>query len=591
MKNKYLNFFVGLFVFLFVLSIPGAVFPQDTPPLLVNKDPGVIISELETLIPKLMEKGRIAGLQIALIRDGKIVWSKGFGVKNIDSKEPVTGETIFEAASLTKPFFAYVAMKLAEEKVLDLDTPLISYLPQEEVEKGLGHSLDEPGFHKEWFEKITARHVLSHSSGMPHGERGKPYPLFFAPGSQYKYSADGYYLLQIVVERLKKEKLDSIMKKYALDPLGMTHSSMTWKDEYEKSSANGHAYFGKPVDFRKRLQPNAAASLYTTAADYARFVCAMLNGDGIKKETLEKMLTPQVVVDEKKGLTWSLGFGIQMDENGPGFWQWGDYGVFRNYIIAYPRQKTAVVYLTDSYYGLSICSDLVSHSIGGKSIGNVYLGYKPYDYPVYEFAWKVKEQGAKVVPELFAAMKTKYPDDFSRETIAGLGSIFIDEKLIDEAIALYEVNVKENPGSAEGSGLLARAYLEKGDRVQAAAYYKKALEVNQDKNFDTSSIDWAMAYIKTLENPQVLEADYLKSLVGDYQERHVEFKDGDIYYFRENVDIKEKRKLFAMSRDTFIMEGVIFFRIKFEFDAQGKPAAIIGLYEQGNQDRSVRNKQ
>jgi CubicO group peptidase (beta-lactamase class C family) len=590
MKKNRLIVFVQFLVLLIAFPDPGVVFPQAPPGLLVKKDPRVIISDLETLVPLLMEKSGVPGLQMALVREGRIIWDKGFGVKNTVTKEPVTGETVFEAASLTKPFFAYVVMKLVEEKVLDLDTPLISYLPREKFENELGHSLDEPDFHKDWLEKITVRHVLSHSSGMPHGEGGKPYPLLFAPGTRYSYSADGYYFLQLAVENLKGEKLETIMKKYALDPLGMKNSSMIWREEYEKTSANGHGYFGSPVDFRKRRQANAAASLYTTAADYARFVCAVLEGKGLKKETLEKMLTPQIPVDEQKGLSWTLGFGRQEDENGPALWQWGDFGISRNYMIAYPQQKIALVYLANSSYGLSICTDLVTHGIGGNSLGNISLDYKSYDYPVYEFIRKVKEQGPNVVPGLIAAMKARYPGDFSRDIIIFLGTLFMEEKLFQGAIALYELNVKENPGSSEDIGLLARAYLEKGDRDQAAAYYRQALEANKDKSFDTTSIDWAMAYIKALEKPVELEENYLKLLAGDYQEHRVEFKGGSLYYTRKGASGDEPVKLVAMSRDTFIIEGFIFIRLRFEFDSQGKPAALVGMYEDGGQDRSTRDK-
>jgi tetratricopeptide (TPR) repeat protein len=370
----------------------------------------------------------------------------------------------------------------------------------------------------------------------------------------------------------------------------MKSSSMIWKEEYEKTSANGHRYFGKPEDFRKESRAHSAASLYTTAEDYARFVCAVLNGEGIKNETLKNMLTPQIDVDKKKGLTWSLGFGMQEDENGTAFWQWGDYGIFRNYIIAYPQHKVAVVYLTNSYNGLSICPDLVSRSIGGQALGNAFLGYKHYDYPVHEFNWLVKEQGPQAVQKLLPKMKAKYPDVFSNKTIERLGSFFINEKLFDEAIALYELNVKENPESAPAISRLARTYLEKGDRNKARLYYHKVLEVNKDEKFDTKSIDWAMAYIQALEKPKKLSMDYLETLAGDYEERHVQFRNGSLYYFRENAANKDYVKLFAISTDTFIIEGLIYFRLRFEFDPQGRAAAIVGMFEGGGQDRLKRDK-
>jgi CubicO group peptidase (beta-lactamase class C family) len=88
--------------------------PAPLPPLLADKDLGSVTDDLQGLIPSLMTKARIPGLQIALIRDGRIAWHRSFGVRNAETGQPVTDETIFEAASLTKPFFAYYAMKLVD---------------------------------------------------------------------------------------------------------------------------------------------------------------------------------------------------------------------------------------------------------------------------------------------------------------------------------------------------------------------------------------------------------------------------------------------------------------------------------------------
>jgi CubicO group peptidase (beta-lactamase class C family) len=220
--------------------------------------------------------------------------------------------------------------------------------------KILGHPLDEKGFHREWLEKVTARHVLSHSSGFPHGEGGKPYPLFFEPGTRWRYSADGYFLLQRVVEQLKGETLDQLMQKELLDPLGMTRSCLVWKPAYETVMASGHGLLGRPKAFRKRTKAHAGATLYTTAEDYAKFVCAVLNGEGLGPGTLKEMITPQIDMDKPKGLGWSLGFGTQSDANGLALWQWGDYGIFRNYVIAYPEGRSGLVYLANSEFGLSM---------------------------------------------------------------------------------------------------------------------------------------------------------------------------------------------------------------------------------------------
>jgi len=331
-----------LHVMLLAFVRNGAASAEENRPLLLDRDARIVAADLEASIPDLLEKGHMPGLQIALVHGGRVAWSGAFGVANAESRAPVTSETIFEAASLTKPFFAYFVMKLVDEGLLSLDTPIVSYLPRETIENALGHSLDFEGFRRDWLEKITPRHVLSHSSGLPHGEGGTPYPIFFEPGTRYKYSAEGYYFLQMAIEHLKGRTLDVLMKEYVIDPLGMTHSSMVWREPYEMTMANGHDQFGAPADFRKRNESHAAASLYTTASDYARFVCAVVNGDGLEAATWREMLTPQITVDEDMGLAWSLGFSLQTDANGTAFWQWGDYGIFRNYIIAYPAQKIGV---------------------------------------------------------------------------------------------------------------------------------------------------------------------------------------------------------------------------------------------------------
>lgn len=223
--KKTLLFSLALF-FLFQLTLASerSFASEDPPPLLMKKNLKAVISDLESRIPVLMEKARIPGLQIALVRDGKVVWHQGFGVKNASTSAPATDETIFEAASLTKPFFAYAVMKMVDEGLIDLDKPLHTFFTREEIEQGLGNSLDAEGFKRDWFEKVTGRHILSHSGGLPHGERGEVFPIFFEPGTKWKYSADGYQLLQLVIEKLKGEKLDTIMQKYVLDPLGMKKS-------------------------------------------------------------------------------------------------------------------------------------------------------------------------------------------------------------------------------------------------------------------------------------------------------------------------------------------------------------------------------
>jgi CubicO group peptidase (beta-lactamase class C family) len=539
-------------------------------------------------IPRVMTQAHIPGLQIAVIRGGTTVWHQGFGVKNATNREPVTDETILEAASLTKPVFAYYVMMLVDQGLIDLDEPLLGYVPRDLVEKALGHPLDRAGFRRDWFEKITARHVLSHSSGMPHGETDSVLPLFFEPGTQWKYSAEGYYMLQRVVETLKRDKLENLMQAEVFDPLGMSRSRMVWGDDYEGRMANGHSFFGTPAEFRRRAESHAAATLYTTAEDYATFVSAVLNGTGLRPETLAEMLTPQIDMNKDLGLGWSLGFGTQDDENGRAIWQWGDYGVFRNYVIAYPREKTGVVYLTNSHNGLSICSYVVAHTIGGHATGCRHLKYRPFDGLVFQLAWALQTGGPAAMATL-PELQAKYPGELSREDVSYLDYVLQDDGLAAEACAVLEYAVARHPASGAARLALAKGYLAAGRIDLARAQLDEARSAVED-TVSPRILDWNMDYVRAMSGAfRVSEAD-LTRMVGDYGPRHFRIKEGALHYLRDGGRYADYRELVPLSRDTFFIKGMSSFRMTFEFDDNGNAVKVVGSYEEGGRDESPRSK-
>src|ERR1051326_4944668 len=164
---------------------------RKSPRLKGGTSSGTLIANLEREIPKLMEEALVPGLSIALIKDAKLFWRRGFGVKDSASKVPVDNDTVFEAASVSKTVFAYAAMKLCEKGVIGLDTPLTKYSPKPFLE-------GDPRL-----ELITARHVLSHTSGFQNWRSDKePLKIHFTPGEKYLYSGEGYSYLQSVVTQV-----------------------------------------------------------------------------------------------------------------------------------------------------------------------------------------------------------------------------------------------------------------------------------------------------------------------------------------------------------------------------------------------------
>ena len=349
-----------------------------------------LIADLSKLIPQLMSKHRVPGLSIAVIRDAEIMWSQGFGVKSVVTREPVNPDTVFEAASLSKPAFAYPVLKMCEKGKLGLDTPLTEYLPTPFIP-------DEPRM-----QLITARLILSHSSGLPHGRpAGVPNALRFTPGKQFYYSATGYQYLQNVVERLSNQPLSDFMKINLLEPFGMQSSSFGWIDRYDKQAAQGHDKDGNPGlsgngqylkhtaeqrveferDFPEYKYPTSSAGLYTTASDYAKFMIEIIRPSNkdlfrLSDAITDDMLKPQIKITES--ISWGLGWGIEQADVGDAFWHWGDWGVFRNFAVAFRKQKIGVVILTNSFNGPKVYREIVPKAIGGNHPAFAWVNsYRP----------------------------------------------------------------------------------------------------------------------------------------------------------------------------------------------------------------------
>ena len=294
-----------------------------------------LIADLEKQIPQLMEKAKVPGLSIAIIKDAKLFWRRGFGVKDNASKEPVDNDTVFEAASTSKPVFAYAVMKLCEKGIMNLDTPLTKYTSERFLE---GDSR---------LDLITARHVLSHTSGFPNFRSKKePLKIHFTPGEKWSYSGEGYSYLQSVVTHLTggrvnpkdcakfeaglevcatEPSIDVYMKANVLVPFGMASSGYLWNDTIEKHMARGHDEEGKPSKMSRKPTGPAVArygmlgGLCTTPTDYAKFLIEIIDpkpSDAFRlnKDSLEAMLRPQVKRNSQS--SWALGWGIVHTENG-----------------------------------------------------------------------------------------------------------------------------------------------------------------------------------------------------------------------------------------------------------------------------------
>lgn len=370
-----------LAVCLFAATDETTAQEQSTTPLRAKAKKEQIIERLNANIPRLLEEGKTPGLSVALIQKGELVWHKGYGMKNAQTKEPVADNTVFEAASLSKPVFAYAVLKLVDEGKLDLDAPLTKYLP------GNYDVGDDARINQ-----ITASHVLSHRPGFPNWRRpNNPLTIHFTPGERFSYSGEGFVYLSKVVEKITGEKFNDFMKRTVFVPLGMNDSSYIWQESYVAQHAFSHSNTGQMTGQNKSTQANAAASLRTTAQDFGKFLAAIAKGKGLKRATWRQMLTPQIQLSESgtnntakapeklsASLSWGLGWGLQTTTDGLAYWHWGDNGNMKAYVVMYDKQQFGLVVFTNGANGLKIVPEIISESLGGQQPALSWLKYGSY---------------------------------------------------------------------------------------------------------------------------------------------------------------------------------------------------------------------
>ena len=443
-----------------------------------------LIAHLERMIPQLMKEGDVPGLSIALIRETRVFWHQSFGVKSAETKEPVRESTVFEAASLSKPVFAYAVLKLVDSGKLDLDKPLASYLAEAYVPNDERAAL------------ITARMVLDHTTGFQNEVTpGRPLKSYFTPGEKFSYSGEGFLYLQKVVEGITGTPLDAFMNKTVFEPLGMTSSSFVWQDRYDSLKANGHKSSGAVVQLRKPTVARSYSGLHTTALDYARFVKAVINGTGLRKETTEQMLKTQVRLDEScsscierssgrlsPSLSWGLSWGLEQTENGVAIWHWGDNnGEFHSFIMAYPKEKVGIVIFTNSGNGLSIIPEIVSQITGGSHPAFAWMGYEPYNSPAKLLFRDILARGDAAISQ-YRASRQKRPvaNVLSEAQMNELGYWLLGAKRAKAAIEVFKMNVEDFPNSSNAYDSLGEAYMINGDKELSIKNYQRSLELNAD---------------------------------------------------------------------------------------------------------------
>ncbi|MEQ1513851.1 MAG: serine hydrolase domain-containing protein [Lysobacteraceae bacterium] len=318
-------------VFFLLAFAPGVCLPSPptptptptiTPPLRDLTGQPVDPAALDAWLHDAMATHRISGLSITIVHHDQVVYRRAMGTADADSGRAVTEDTLFEAASLSKPLFAYFAMTFVEEGRLNLDRPLSDYLIHPDLPNDAA------------FRRVTARQILDHTSGLPNWRSG-PTPRsdwrqsmaedalvpLAAPGERFIYSGEGYQYLALVLQHLSDTDaagLEHLFQHRVAGPLGLQHTRFVSDARTTVPKALPHRD-GKRIEGDGAIdgQFGAAYGVTTEAGDYGRWIATLLSRCGLKPDICETYFEPQHVPipddypERAFGLVdWALGFSV-----------------------------------------------------------------------------------------------------------------------------------------------------------------------------------------------------------------------------------------------------------------------------------------
>jgi CubicO group peptidase (beta-lactamase class C family) len=315
---------------------------------------------IEALFNDYIERDRLTGLAVGIVMQNELVYARGFGVRNADTQEPVTPESLFHMASVSKPFVATGIMQLVEQGKIDLDEPVVTYLPYFKLAD-------------ERYSQITIQQILSHVSGMPDvmGEYGWDQPeyddqaleryvrsledreMLFNPGDEFSYSNMAYEVMGDVIAKVSGQSFEEYMQENIFTPLQMENSTFFKPDVPPELATSPHYISGSVSEVYPYNRAHAPSStLHSNVLEMANWAIANMNrgafnGERILQESSYDLLwNPFIQLNEERsiGLSWFIG---TLGDQYRIFHGGADVG-FRSMLMMLPDESIAVIVLANN---------------------------------------------------------------------------------------------------------------------------------------------------------------------------------------------------------------------------------------------------
>jgi D-alanyl-D-alanine carboxypeptidase len=358
-------------VALLVLTLQLGQAPAGTrPPAAGNP----LATDVDTIVQDAMRDGRTPGVSVAVARGGRIVFTKAYGLANVELNVPAGVESVYRIGSITKQFTASAMMQLVEEGKLSLDDPIEKFLPDFPV-RG---------------RRITIRHLLNHTSGiksytslglkflavtrqdLSHDDLialFKHEPDDFQPGEKWLYDNSGYYLLGVILEKVTGYKYGDYVQRRIFTPLGLSSTIYCDVEPIVKNRAAGYqlgmAGELRNADFISMKNPFAAGALCSTVKDLVTWTSALAGGKVVSAASYAQMIAPTKLADGKEQ---AYGFGLMPGqlEGHPQIAHGGGINGFMSMLIYFPKDDVTVAVLSNSSLGPA---SRIANRVGRAALG------------------------------------------------------------------------------------------------------------------------------------------------------------------------------------------------------------------------------
>ncbi len=526
---------------------------------------------------------------ILVANNSGVIIEKGYGPANIEWNIANTPDTRFRLGSVTKQFTSMLIMQLVKNGKVKLDAKVTDYLPYYRHDTG---------------SKVTIEMLLTHTSGIPSYTSAPDFGktsilhyepdefikqhcsgnLEFEPGSRYLYNNSGYFILGAIIEHVTGMRYEDALHKFILDPLGLKNTGYDHFQTIIPQRATG--YDKTFIDYQNSAYldmslPYAAGSMYSTVGDIYKWDKSLQTEKLLPADFMKMIFEPRVATGKQfYGFGWTIGkLKIGEDSVTTISHNGGINGfVTRNFMI--PEKNIFVILLNNT-------SGAPLNDICGQIIN--ILTNQEFDYPkkpannhivLYK---EIKSKGIHAA--LSDYIEKKNNDDSQKISEAWMNSLgyqLMKENLLEEALAVFKLNVAEHPESYNVYDSYGEALLKQGDKKNAAANYKKSVELNPG-NQNGIEVLKELGVNPGIKTDLKLSPKILKSYAGNYQlapNFFIEVSVNEDRIFAQGTG-QPKNEIFPKNETRFYLK-VVNAEIEFQKDKNGEVTGFT-LYQNNRQ--------